>query len=135
MLLQLVRFGAVGIFGMITNLAVFAVVVKLLPLHPNLAATAAFLVAVTQNFTFNRLWTFRSAGRAPIGYGPGWTRYLVINLVGFGINLLVLNATIAWAGIANSVPGQALGILSGMGFNFVLSRLLIFRRDAGVSSR
>ena len=76
MLMQLVRFGAVGIVGMITNLAVFAVVVKLMPLHANLGATAAFLVAVTQNFTFNRLWTFRSTGQGPIEYAPGWTRYL-----------------------------------------------------------
>jgi putative flippase GtrA len=126
MFLQLTRFGLVGMLGSAVNLAVFAVVVKVMRLDPNVGATAAFLVAVTHNFTFNRLWTFRVGGQERVGYAVGWSRYVAINLVGFGINLLVLNSILAWQGREYSLVGQVFGILLGMAFNFGLSRALVF---------
>jgi putative flippase GtrA len=130
MLSQLVRFGLVGMLGSLVNLAVFSLFVKVLHLDPNVGATAAFLVAVTQNFTLNRLWTFRVAGRDHVAYVSGWGKYLAINLVGFGVNLVVLNSVLAWAGREHSLEGQAAGILLGMVFNFALAKLVVFSRSS-----
>jgi putative flippase GtrA len=125
---QLVRFGLVGLLGSVVNLLVFAGVVRGFGGHPNLGAAVAFMIAATQNFTLNRLWTFQAQGTPRVNYAGGWSRYLVINLVGFAINLLVLNTVIALTSAAHSLPAQALGILCGMAFNFLLSRRLVFWR-------
>jgi putative flippase GtrA len=126
MLPQLTRFGFVGMLGSAVNLAVFAVMVKYLSLNPNIGATASFLVAVSHNFTLNRLWTFHIHGHERAKYAIGWTKYAAINLVGFCINLMVLNTVITWIGGDYTLQGQALGILCGMVFNFILAKLLVF---------
>src|SRR5919205_2237767 len=56
---QLVKFCIVGASGYVVNLAVYALLLDGANLHYTLAATGSFLVAVTNNYTWNRLWTFR----------------------------------------------------------------------------
>ena len=55
---QLLKFCAVGASGYAVNLAVFYVCVTLLGLHHLAGATVAFIIAVTNNFWWNRHWTF-----------------------------------------------------------------------------
>ena len=55
---QLVKFGVVGGSGYVVNLAVFAAAVEIANVHHLVAATIAFVVAVTNNFWWNRHWTF-----------------------------------------------------------------------------
>ena len=56
--LALVRFALVGASGYVVNLAVFALAVHALGFDYRVAAVLAFLVAVTNNFVWNRRWTF-----------------------------------------------------------------------------
>ena len=65
--LQLVKFGLVGGSGYLINLAVFAVLTGNLGLHHAVAAIGAFCVAVTNNFLWNRHWTF-GAGDGLAGF-------------------------------------------------------------------
>src|SRR3954447_1503666 len=63
--LQLAKFFAVGGSGYVINLCVFAFCVEVLNIHHLAAATAAFVVAVMNNFWWNRHWTFQAgSGRA-----------------------------------------------------------------------
>ena len=62
--LQLARFAAVGATGYVVNLATFTLCLKQIGLDYRLAATAAFLVAVSSNFVWNRRWTFGPSDRA-----------------------------------------------------------------------
>ncbi|MGH3995767.1 MAG: GtrA family protein, partial [Pseudonocardiaceae bacterium] len=55
---QLVKFSVVGGSGYVVNLAVFTLAFELGNLHHLGAATIAFAVAVTNNFWWNRHWTF-----------------------------------------------------------------------------
>ena len=57
---QLVRFATVGASGYVINLAVFAALVHGASADKGIAATAAFVVALSNNFVWNRLWTFHS---------------------------------------------------------------------------
>src|SRR5437762_2559496 len=57
--IQLAKFGVVGATGYAINLAVFALLWRHFGVHYLLAATISFLVAVTSNYTWNRLCTFR----------------------------------------------------------------------------
>ena len=52
------KFCAVGAVGYLVNLAVYDALLHA-GLHYLVAATCSFLVAVTSNYTWNRLWTFR----------------------------------------------------------------------------
>ncbi len=58
--LQLVRFALVGASGYAVNLAVFSVLVHGPGVNFRVAALCAFLVAVGNNFLWNRRWTFRA---------------------------------------------------------------------------
>ena len=60
---QLVKFCAVGASGYVVNLVVFTLAVKVLGLHHLVGATLAFVVAVTNNFMWNRHWTFGARRR------------------------------------------------------------------------
>src|SRR5918911_5249480 len=77
---QLVKFCFVGGSGYVVNLTVFAICVKVLSLHHLVAATAAFVVAVTNNFWWNRHWTFRArSGHA----GFQAARFFTISIAAF----------------------------------------------------
>ena len=62
---------------------------RLVRLHYATAAVGSFVVAVTNNYTWNRLWTFRSnRGR---GRRPG-ARFFVVSALALTANLVVLAA-------------------------------------------
>ena len=58
-----VKFCAVGASGYVVNLVVFTLAVKVRGLHHLVGATLAFVVAVTNNFLWNRHWTFAVRSR------------------------------------------------------------------------
>ena len=88
--LQLAKFCAVGASGYLVNLAVFTILVGS-GLHYLLAATGSFLVAVTNNYIWNRLWTFRGQ-RGHVAYQG--LRFLVVSGVSLGANLVILHVLV-----------------------------------------
>lgn len=121
--LQLVRFAAVGASGYVVNLALFSVLVHVAAIDYRIAATAAFLVALTNNFVWNRLWTFRArAGRASFQAA----RFFVVSLAAFAVNLVVLFALVSGLG-APEVPAQALAIAAATPLNFLGNKLWSFQ--------
>jgi putative flippase GtrA len=120
---QLVRFGAVGASGYVINLAVFALLVHGASIDKGFAATAAFVVALSNNFVWNRLWTFR-AGDGHAGFQAA--RFFVVSLAAFAFNLIVLYALVDGVGVAE-VPGQALAVAAATPLNFIGNKLWSFR--------
>src|SRR3712207_5945441 len=88
---QLVRFCIVGSSGYLVNLAVFVALLEGLGFHYLLAATCSFLVAVTNNYTWNRVWTFRGQ-RGHVAYQG--LRFLIVSMVALGANLLILHTLV-----------------------------------------
>jgi putative flippase GtrA len=124
--LQLVRFGIVGGIGFAVNLAVYALFVHPIGVDYHLAAVAAWLVAVLNNFVLNRHWTFdASDGRAHFQA----MRFLIVSLVAFGFSLLLLTLFIEAGGIPK-VAAQALAITGSTPLNFLGNKLWSFREDA-----
>ena len=61
---QLAKFCAVGATGYVVNLAVYTLLVHgARPPLPRRPRSCSFLVAVTNNYMWNRLWTFRAPAR------------------------------------------------------------------------
>jgi putative flippase GtrA len=119
---QLAKFCMVGAIGYAINLGVYAGLLHL-GLHYLLAATFSFLVAVTNNYFWNRVWTFRER-RA--GVGAQGIRFFVVSLVSLGANLGILHLLIT-AGTSKLV-GQAIAIVLVTPLNFIGNKLWSFRR-------
>ncbi|TMK78912.1 MAG: GtrA family protein [Actinobacteria bacterium] len=119
---QLAKFCTVGAIGYALNLAVYSVLVNA-GLHYNLAAACSFLVAVTNNYTWNRLWTFRGQ-RGHLAYQG--LRFFVVSLLALGANELLLTAFVA-AGLGK-VVSQAIAVVLVTPINFVGNKLWSFRR-------
>ncbi len=122
---QLAKFCTVGASGYVVNLAVFSTLVLLADWHHLPAATVSFLVAVTNNYTWNRLWTFRGQ-RGHVAY-QGF-RFLAVAVCALVANLVILE-TLVWLG-APEIPAQAIAIILVTPLNFIGNKLWSFRRKS-----
>jgi dolichol-phosphate mannosyltransferase len=121
--LQLMKFCAVGASGYVVNLCVFAACVELLALHHLVAATAAFAVAVLNNFWWNRHWTFRArGGRA----GFQAARFFTVSVGAFVFAAAVLELLVSVVGVAE-LPAQAIAIIAATPLNFIGNKMWSFR--------
>ena len=124
--IQLAKFGIVGATGYAINLAVFTLLWRHFGVHYLLAATISFLVAVTNNYTWNRLWTFRGQ-RGHVAYQG--LRFLVVAVLALGANLVVLRVLVELG--LDKIPAQAIAIVVVTPLNFVGNKLWSFRQRSG----
>jgi dolichol-phosphate mannosyltransferase len=120
---QLGKFCAVGAVGYLINLGVYDALLHE-RLHYLVAATCSFLVAVTSNYTWNRLWTFREH-RGHLGIQG--MRFFLVSLAALGANLAVLHLLITYGGLGKLLA-QAVAIVAVTPLNFVGNKLWSFRR-------
>ena len=125
--MQLFKFGVVGGTGYVINLAVFAVLAEALGVHHILSAVGAFCVAVTNNFLWNRRWTFRATEGHP---GFQAARFLTVSVLALGVNLILLYLLVDVAGVPE-LPSQALSVAAAMPFNFIGNKLWTFGAEGG----
>ena len=121
--IQLLKFSAVGATGYVVNLSVFSALVLSADLDHRLAAVCSFLVAVTNNYLWNRLWTFRG-DRGHLAYQGA--RFLIVAVIALVANLIVLELLIALG--LGKILAQAIAIVLVTPVNFVGNKLWTFRR-------
>jgi len=101
---RFVKFAIVGIIGGVVDFTVLNIMKRVFeqmglgegmggPLGPHeiqlaVANIISFSVAVVNNFTWNRLWTFPESRERPIG--PQLASYAIVNVIGLGINTALL---------------------------------------------
>jgi dolichol-phosphate mannosyltransferase len=128
--IELAKFTAVGASGYLVNLAVYVALVRGAHLHYLPAAVCSFAVAVTNNYWWNRHWTFRH--KREHFYYQG-LRFLVVSVVALGANLLILRGLVA-AGL-DKIGAQAIAIILVTPLNFIGNRLWSFApRNSGSAS-
>ena len=121
--MQLAKFATVGATGYAVNLAVYTALLRGAGWHYIYAATASFLVAVTNNYLWNRLWTFRDQ-RGHVGFQG--LRFFTVAVVAYGANLGILSALIALG--MDKVAAQAIAIVLVTPLNFIGNKLWSFAR-------
>jgi putative flippase GtrA len=124
--LQLIRFALVGASGFVVNIGVYALCVHALQIPYQVAAVAAWLVAVTNNFMLNRHWTFDASG-GRIHFQA--VRFFTVSLIAFLFGLLLLTLFVEVGGLAK-VPAQAIAIIASMPLNFLGNKLWSFKTGA-----
>ena len=118
------KFNAVGLLGILVQLAALTLLTGVLHVHYLMATALAVETAVLHNFVWHEHWTWR--GRKAHGI---WARFLAFNasngalsLVG---NLVLMRVLVGWAhlhySIANLVSIAACGLI-----NFIVSDRLVF---------
>jgi len=121
--IQLAKFTAVGASGYVVNLAVFSALLLGADLDHRLAAVGSFLVAVTNNYTWNRLWTFHGE-RGHVAYQGA--RFFFVAVLALVANLVSLEVLIAFG--LPEITAQAIAIVLVTPINFVGNKLWTFRR-------
>jgi dolichol-phosphate mannosyltransferase len=119
---QLFKFGVVGASGYAINIAVFALLTQALDLHHIWGALGAFCVAVSNNFFWNRHWTF-DASEGHAGFQAA--RFFTVSVIALGFNLALLELLVTAVGLAE-VPSQALAVAAATPVNFVGNKLWTF---------
>lgn len=121
--LQLVRFGLVGASGYVVNIGVYSALLGV-GLHYRGAATGAWVVAVLNNFWWNRHWTFR-AKEGHAGFQA--LRFFVVSFVAFLVSLVILTVLVETTSIAK-VPAQLIAVTAVTPLNFLGNKLWSFAR-------
>lgn len=120
--MQLLKFGLVGGSGYLINLAVFVLLADSLGAHHAVAALGAFCVAVTNNFLWNRYWTF-GPGEGPAHFQAA--RFFAVSLASLGLNIAVLELLIS-NHLVGDLTAQAIAVAVAMPFNFLGNKLWTF---------
>jgi putative flippase GtrA len=120
---QLVKFCVVGASGYVVNLVVFALLVRGAGVHYAAAAVGSFVVAVTNNYLWNRVWTFRAQRGHVMWQGA---RFVAVSVAALAANLLVLTALVRLG--VDELVAQAIAIVLVTPVNFVGNKLWSFRR-------
>ena len=119
---QLFKFSLVGGSGYAVNLATFALCVEVFNFHHLVAATCAFVVAVLNNFWWNRHWTFK-AGSGHAGFQAA--RFFAVSVIAFLFAASVLELLVSVFGVAE-LPAQAISIVAATPLNFVGNKMWSF---------
>jgi putative flippase GtrA len=123
------RFGIVGTFGFLVDVAILYAGILGFGLQPLTARIPAFLGAATFNWAMNRSFTFGPSGKHPLAE---WLSFLVTNSVGAVVNLGTYTGIILAAAPTPWLPAAATaaGSIAGLAFNYWVSRNFVFKRSA-----
>lgn len=121
-LAQLLRFAVVGGSGYVVNLIVFAIATAL-GAHHLMAAVAAFLVAVSNNFVLNRRWTFRA--RAGDRRAQA-LRFFAVSTAAFAVSAWILDVLVNAGMLA--IAAEACAIVAVTPLSFTLNKVWCFGR-------
>jgi putative flippase GtrA len=120
---QLAKFCLVGASGYIVNLVVYTILLDGADWHYRAAATGSFLVAVTNNYLWNRLWTFRHRRGH---FGHQGLRFLIVSVIVYAGNLVILTILVELG--LGKIVSQAIAIVLVTPANFIGNKLWSFRR-------
>jgi putative flippase GtrA len=121
---QLVKFGLVGATGFMINVCVFAFCLRALDLHYRLAYVIAFGVAVSNNFIWNRIWTFRHQ-RDESHVAMQGARFFAVSLVAAMVGFVLLELFVR--GGLPKIPGEMLAVALVVPISFLGNKHWSFR--------
>ncbi len=124
-LLELMRFGLVGIVGFLANAVSVTVISQVTNLY--LTGFLSWVIAATVTWFLNRIWTFSGQSDAP--FLRQWIHFLGANSFGLVLYYATYATAITVSPLCASQPifAVAAGSIVGLAANFTLSRQLVFR--------
>jgi dolichol-phosphate mannosyltransferase len=130
LLIQAVRrpfkFAVVGGIGTMLNLVVMYTLVEGIGAWYMAASVVAFLVAVSNNYVWNKAWTFRD--RKTEKNRVTYPRFLATSLTALILNLSLLHILVRYAEI-HYLIAQLTSILGAFTINYLLSNRFVFQKN------
>jgi putative flippase GtrA len=121
-ILKILKFGVVGLSGMVIDFSTTYLCKEKLKIHKYVSNAIGFTLAASWNYLFNRIWTFESHN-PHMGYE--FFRFFMVSLIGLGINTLIL-----WLLVSKFRQhfyfSKLLAIAVVMIWNFVVNWLVTF---------
>jgi len=93
---QFLKFCVVGTVGTAIDFSLLYLLVEFAHVWYLLAATISFIVAVINNYIFNKFWTFKDRDK---DFLRQFGRFLVVSIIGLGLNVLILYVLVEFAGM------------------------------------
>lgn len=124
------QFFTYALIGVLTNVLGYAIYLILTYLWgaPKLTMTALYFVGASMGFLANRRFTFRHDG----GIGVTGVRYLLVQVAGYLLNLVLLLLFVDWFDFPHQIV-QAIAIVVVAIFLFVVLRLFVFAPSLAVT--
>lgn len=127
LLFQFTKFCTVGFLGLLVDTAVLMTLVETMHFDPRVAAVFAFVVAVSFNYSLNRLWTFNSVTVSHLALSYGW--FLTVCIAGLFVRIGIMHLVITLCNMGlgyRYVVASIIGILVATIFNFVGAKFIVF---------
>ncbi|MCF6524037.1 GtrA family protein [Streptomyces sp. JJ36] len=126
---ELAKFGTVGAFGFLVNVAVFNLCIRTLELATVRSGVIATAAAICTNYLGNRYWTYRGADKSRV------RRELSLFLCFSGIGLVIENGVLAFSHygldltspLADNLAKNVVGLGVATVFRFWSYRSWVFR--------
>lgn len=130
------KYALVGVTGTLLDVGLFALLIATTPLGDSVggrivAATISFVIAVVNNYTWNRLWTFadrKSSVRKQFG------KFFVVSCGGWLLNVAfltlfswVLIETFAFGSVTGGTLAKILASGVVLSYNFVANKIWTFK--------
>ena len=126
---EFLKFGITGGLGTITNLLIFFLLVDMAGFPEIPVSIGCFVIAGTQNYILNHLWSFREYTDKVKLSIKKWAAFLLGALLGFIVNIFVMTSIINNFDLPWKFIAQACGIAAGMLINFFVSKFIVFRKN------
>ncbi len=128
--LSVLRFAVIGALGMPVDAGVLWLMTHPAGLDPYSGRIISWLCAASFTWIGNRYFTFRERrARGVAGAAREWLRFLAANAVGGLVNVGLYSTLVRFSPppLNNLYVALVVGVLAGLGFNFTLSRLMVFK--------
>lgn len=131
---ELSKFGVVGFVSLLVDLAVFNLVLAVLPHKPLTAKVISTVVSATNAYVLNRHWSFRARERQH-AIGRELTLFMLLNGVGLLLSLACLATSHYLLGLdsrlADNVAANGVGLVVGTAFRFWSYRRFVWVHPSG----
>jgi dolichol-phosphate mannosyltransferase len=125
--IRFLKFGLVGLSGVLVNEGLLWLLTENLGLYYLLSAAIAVETAIITNFILNDIWTFRDrrtpGNRSLLGRG---LKFNLVSLGGLGINIAILWTVTEVVGISYLIS-NLVGIAGATLWNFTINTLWTWR--------
>jgi len=124
---EFIQFGMVGSTGVVVDLAIYLALQTALGIDHRVARAYSFLVAASWNWALNRLITFTY--RQKMSKLIQLPAFVITSSMGFAVNwgsYIVLTGYVPFFN-THRILALLIGVLLGMGLNFMAARAFVFR--------